>query len=116
MLMGDINFNVDTINSKFKEDINLTTSQTKTPNVKGYGYLRYLNKAASIDANLANILDNYSKSNTKEEQLKILPTLIKAWSNTANNINNNLNSNEKTNNNGTNKTKDQRAYDIFMSA
>ena len=116
MLMGDINFNVDTINSKFKEDINLTTSQTKIPNVKGYGYLRDLNKAASIDTNLANILDNYSKSNTKEEQLKILPTLIKAWSNTANNINNNLNSNEKTNNNGTNKTKDQRGYDIFMSA
>ena len=116
MLMGDINFNVDTINSKFKEDINLTTSQTKIPNVKGYGYLRDLNKAASIDTNLANILDNYSKSNTKEEQLKILPTLIKAWSNTANNINNNLNSNEETNNNGTNKTKDQRGYDIVISA
>ena len=115
MLMGDINFNVDTINSKFKEDINLTTSQTKIPNVKGYGYLRDLNKAASIDTNLANILDNYSKSNTKEEQLKILPTLIKAWSNTANNINNNLNSNEETNNNGTNKTKDQRGYDISLT-
>ena len=115
MLMGDINFNVDTINSKFKEDINLTTSQTKIPNVKGYGYLRDLNKAASIDTNLANILDNYSKSNTKEEQLKILPTLIKAWSDTSNNINNNLNPIEEPNNNDTDKTKDQRAYDISLT-
>lgn len=116
MLMGDINFNVDTINSKFKEDINLTTSQTKIPNVKGYGYLRDLNKAASIDTNLANILDNYSKSNTKEEQLKILPTLIKAWSDTSHNINNNLNPIEEPNNNDTDKTKDQRGYDIVISA
>ena len=115
MLMGDINFNVDTINSKFKEDINLTPSQTKIPNVKGYGYLRDLNKAASIDTNLANILDNYSKSNTKEEQLKILPTLIKAWSDTSNNINNNLNPIEEPNNNDTDKTKDQRAYDISLT-
>ena len=115
MLMGDINFNVDIINSKFKEDINLTTSQTKIPNVKGYGYLRDLNKAASIDTNLANILDNYSKSNTKEEQLKILPTLIKAWSDTSNNINNNLNPIEEPNNNDTDKTKDQRAYDISLT-
>ena len=115
MLMGDINFNVDTINSKFKEDINLTTSQTKIPNVKGYGYLRDLNKAASIDTNLANILDNYSKSNTKEEQLKILPTLIKAWSDTSNNINNNLNPIEEPNNNDTDKTKDQREYDISLT-
>lgn len=83
MLMGDINFNVDTINSKFKDGAPLSSEDMARANIKGFGLLRDLRSAAALNKELAAALDSYSRLNTKEEQLKALPALIKAWSETA---------------------------------
>ncbi|WP_346747226.1 calcium-binding protein, partial [uncultured Campylobacter sp.] len=81
--MGDLNFNVDTINSKFKDGAPLSSEDMARANIKGFGLLRDLRSAAALNKELAAALDNYSRLNTKEEQLKALPGLIKAWSETA---------------------------------
>ena len=81
--MGDLNFNVDTINSKFKDGAPLSSEDMARANIKGFGLLRDLRSAAALNKELASALDNYSRLGTKEEQLKALPGLIKAWSETA---------------------------------
>jgi|GEM_PF-6061374 len=81
--MGDLNFNVDTINSKFKDETPLSSEDMARANIKGFGLLRDLRSAAALNKELASALDNYSRLGTKEEQLKALPGLIKAWSETA---------------------------------
>ncbi len=81
--MGDLNFNVDTINSKFKDETPLNSEDMARANIKGFGLLRDLRSAAALNKDLAAALDNYSRLGTKEEQLKALPGLIKAWSETA---------------------------------
>ena len=81
--MGDLNFNVDTINSKFKDRAPLSSEDMARANIKGFGLLRDLRSAAALNKDLAAALDSYSRLGTKEEQLKALPGLIKAWSETA---------------------------------
>ena len=81
--MGDLNFNVDTINSKFKDETPLNSEDMARANIKGFGLLRDLRSAAALNKDLASALDSYSRLSTKEEQLKALPALIKAWSETA---------------------------------
>ena len=81
--MGDLNFNVDTINSKFKDETPLSSEDMARANIKGFGLLRDLRSAAALNKDLAAALDSYSRLSTKEEQLKALPALIKAWSETA---------------------------------
>ncbi|WP_297895960.1 polymorphic toxin type 44 domain-containing protein [uncultured Campylobacter sp.] len=81
--MGDLNFNVDTINSKFKDGAPLSSEDMARANIKGFGLLRDLRSAAALNKDLAAALDSYSRLSTKEEQLKALPALIKAWSETA---------------------------------
>ena len=81
--MGDLNFNVDTINSKFKDETPLNSEDMARANIKGFGLLRDLRSAAALNKDLAAALDSYSRLSTKEEQLKALPALIKAWSETA---------------------------------
>jgi len=81
--MGDLNFNVDTINSKFKDVAPLSSEDMARANIKGFGLLRDLRSAAALNKELAAALDSYSRLGTKEEQLKALPGLIKAWSETA---------------------------------
>uniref|UniRef100_UPI0026233209 calcium-binding protein n=1 Tax=uncultured Campylobacter sp. TaxID=218934 RepID=UPI0026233209 len=81
--MGDLNFNVDTINSKFKDGAPLSSEDMARANIKGFGLLRDLRSAAALNKELASALDSYSRLGTKEEQLKALPALIKAWSETA---------------------------------
>mgnify|MGYP000107054609 FL=1 len=81
--MGDLNFNVDTINSKFKDETPLNSEDMARANIKGFGLLRDLRSAAALNKELAAALDSYSRLGTKEEQLKALPGLIKAWSETA---------------------------------
>ena len=81
--MGDLNFNVDTINSKFKDGAPLSSEDMARANIKGFGLLRDLRSAAALNKDLAAALDSYSRLSTKEEQLKALPALIKVWSETA---------------------------------
>ena len=80
--MGDVDFNVNGINSKFKDEIKLSDEYKNLINLKGSGFLRDLNQAAVLNNDLKEILISYEKAKTKDEQLKILPNLVKAWSDT----------------------------------
>ena len=46
--MGDLNFNVDTINSKFKDGAPLSPEDMARANIKGFGLLRDLRSAAAL--------------------------------------------------------------------
>lgn len=46
--MGDLNFNVDTINSKFKDGAPLSSEDMARANIKGFGLLRDLRSAAAL--------------------------------------------------------------------
>ncbi len=80
--MADINFNVDTVSSKHKDDITLNQEQANQINLQGSGNLRDLNQAAVLSSTLNDILNNYKYANTKEEQLNLLPNLINEWAKT----------------------------------
>ncbi|WP_462106241.1 calcium-binding protein, partial [Campylobacter concisus] len=81
--MADINFNIDTISSKHKDDITLNNEQANQINLQGSGNLRNLNQAAILSSKLNDILNSYKQANTKEEQLNLLPKLIKEWAKTS---------------------------------
>ena len=81
--MADINFNVDTVSSKHKDDITLNQEQANQINLQGSGNLRDLNQAAVLSSTLNDILNNYKYANTKEEQLNLLPNLINEWAKTS---------------------------------
>ena len=81
--MADINFNIDTISSKHKDDITLNNEQANQINLQGSGNLRDLNQAAILSSKLNDILNSYKQANTKEEQLNLLPKLIKEWAKTS---------------------------------
>ena len=81
--MADINFNVDTVSSKHKDDIVLNQEQANQINLKGSGNLKDLNQAAVLSSTLNDILNSYKQANTKEEQLSLLPNLIQEWARTS---------------------------------
>ena len=58
--MGDLNFNVDTINSKFKDGAPLNSEDMARANIKGFGLLRDLRSAAALNKDLAAALDSSS--------------------------------------------------------
>ena len=80
--MGDLNFMYDSLYSKFTNHIDLTQEQMQSANLRGIGRLRDLREAAALSKDLASVLEQYSKAKTKEEQLKLLDSLIIEWAKT----------------------------------
>ncbi|MSN97126.1 calcium-binding protein, partial [Campylobacter sp. FMV-PI01] len=81
--IADVNFKVDSRDSIYNKGIFLDEKYANLTNLKGYGFLRDLNEAASLSENLFKTIKEYSNAITKEEQLKLLETLVKEWSNTS---------------------------------
>ncbi|WP_052137710.1 hypothetical protein [Campylobacter sputorum] len=80
--IADINLKVNTVDSKHNQGIVLDDKYINLPYIKGYGFLRDLNKAASLSTSLYNTLKTYINATTKDEQIKLLQTLVKEWSDT----------------------------------
>lgn len=89
-LIADLNFNVDTINRKFSNEVNLTADDLKRPNLKGTGFVRDLRIASSLDENLTNLINNYLVITTKQEQINLLSGIILNWAKTNQNFSSNF--------------------------
>ncbi len=81
-IMGDVNFSFDSASRLFTEVILLTSEQKKVINIAGMGYLRDLREAALLSTELNQIVAEYSRANTKNQQRELLPALILAWAKT----------------------------------
>ena len=86
--MADVNFSVDTFNRVFTDIIETTGTTGALPNLLGSGIVRDLRQAASLPTPdgqiLASILNQYSLSENKSEQLELLDDLVIAWADTGN--------------------------------
>ncbi|MBZ7984685.1 calcium-binding protein [Campylobacter sp. RM12647] len=90
-LLADINFSVSSIERVFKDKIKYSEEELNLANLKGYGVLRDLRDAACLDTKLKALLKDYSSTNSKEEQLNKLDSLIYAWANTNKALNKDFN-------------------------
>ncbi|WP_267523106.1 calcium-binding protein [Campylobacter sp. MG1] len=90
-LLADINFSVSSIERVFKDKIKYSEEELNLANLKGYGVLRDLRDAACLDEELKALLKDYSSTNSKEEQLNKLDSLIYAWANTNKALNKDFN-------------------------
>lgn len=82
-IMADINLSVDTMHSYYTDNLTLNDEESKVASIQGLGTLRDLNKAATLSGELSNVISAYSNASSKEEQLKLLPKLLKSWSKTS---------------------------------
>ena len=81
--MGDVNFSVNRLYSRYNPDVELTAEQRQTANLKGIGGLPDLQLAAAGYDELAGVLKTYSSLQTKSEQQELLAKLIEKWAATS---------------------------------
>ncbi|MBQ9682496.1 MAG: hypothetical protein IJV35_04415 [Neisseriaceae bacterium] len=81
--LADVNLSYDTVNTQYINNIELTAEQAKVANLKGFGFVRDLNQAATQSEDLNKAIAEYSQLETKDEQLKYLDTLAKTWAETS---------------------------------
>lgn len=87
--MGDVNFEIDSVHSEYKEHIALTEEQLKLPNLHGVGLVRDLREAAALSSELTQLIKAYQVASTKQAQQELLPDLMKAWARTSPNYTDN---------------------------
>jgi len=85
--LADINLAVDTFHTQFTDTIPATTNTETLPDMGGSGQVRSLRQAASLQTPegvaLANLLNQYAHATSRTEQMALLDTLLKAWSDTS---------------------------------
>ena len=80
--MGDLLLEVNTLYSRFKDNVKITPEQAKAANLSGIGRLRDLREAAALSNSLSTVLKAYTTANTREAQLKLLDSLVLNWAKT----------------------------------
>ncbi|VEI58132.1 Uncharacterised protein [Pasteurella multocida] len=83
-VMADINFSFNPFYSDFAEKLKLTEEQEKIINLRGIGRVRDLREAATLSAELNDLLQQYTIAKTREEQLALLPSILQKWAQTDN--------------------------------
>ncbi|MCG7411367.1 calcium-binding protein [Moraxella nonliquefaciens] len=78
-MMADLQFEHNSIYSRYTDSLELSDAQKELPNLKGMGRLRDLRQASALSENLTNLLTQYQSATTKTAQLALLPALINAW-------------------------------------
>ncbi|OBX87874.1 hypothetical protein A7456_07465 [Moraxella nonliquefaciens] len=81
-MMADLQFEHNSIYSRYTDSLELSDAQKELPNLKGMGRLRDLRQASALSENLTNLLTQYQSATTKTAQLALLPALINAWAET----------------------------------
>ena len=81
-IMGDLRLSADRLHSRYSNSIPLTDEQQQEVNLRGSGRLRDLREAAAQSSELAEVLQQYRKAASKEEQLALRHKLLKAWADT----------------------------------
>lgn len=78
----DLGFEVDTFRRAFVTEIPISTEAAKLPDMRGSGMVRDMREAASLSPAFAKKLTEYSTAASREEQLKLLDSLVTEWGNT----------------------------------
>ncbi|MBR5676417.1 MAG: hypothetical protein IKX14_08300, partial [Neisseriaceae bacterium] len=81
--MGDVNFEIDSVHSEYKEHIELTEEQLNLPNLHGVGLVRDLREAAALSSELTRLIKAYQTASTKQQQQALLPDLMHEWARTS---------------------------------
>ncbi len=81
-MMADLQFEHNSIYSRYTDSLELSDAQKELPNLKGMGKLRDLREATALSGRLTEVLAQYQSATTKTAQLALLPTLISEWVNT----------------------------------
>lgn len=87
--MGDVNFEIDSVHSEYKEHIELTEEQLNLPNLHGVGLVRDLREAAALSSELTRLIKAYQAASTKQQQQALLPDLMHEWARTSPNYTDN---------------------------
>ncbi|RVU35463.1 hypothetical protein EOE67_13890 [Rheinheimera riviphila] len=77
--MSSLFFAADTFRNSFNDKIPLTERTEKLPDFAGSGGLRSLREAATLDDNLASLLETFSKATTRSEQLALVDDILWQW-------------------------------------
>lgn len=83
--MGDVNFNFSPVFSRYAEKIKVDARTRQLPNLGGIGRVRTLQKSAFNSPTLSTLLSKYKNTTTKQDQMTLLPELLKAWAMTDSN-------------------------------
>src|SRR5581483_10635198 len=82
-VMGDFNFNNDTIHSQYTDHIAVPGDIVALPDIQGLGKLRDLREAAALSPALAQDLKDFAAATTRGEQRSILINLLYDWAKTS---------------------------------
>ncbi|HEU5012204.1 MAG TPA: hypothetical protein VFT66_06650, partial [Roseiflexaceae bacterium] len=82
-VMGDFNFNNDTIHSQYTDQIAVPDDIAALPDMQGIGTLRSLHEAAALSPALAADLKAFAAATTRADQMAILDTLLFDWAKTS---------------------------------
>ncbi len=80
---GALDLAVDAFHREFTEKIEISGAVALLPNMRGSGVLRDLHEAASLNGDLAGLLQNYAVSPTRAEQMAVIDELLAKWVSTA---------------------------------
>ena len=80
---GALDFAVDTFHREFTKPLEISHAAAQLPNIRGSGVLRDLREAASINEDLAGLLQNYTCLSTHTEQVAVIDELLASWASTA---------------------------------
>ena len=80
--MEDINFTNDAVHSQYIDQVAVSDTVAKLPNLKGFGRLADLHQAAMKSPELAAALENYSHFTTRAEQKVALDNIMILWAKT----------------------------------
>jgi Ca2+-binding RTX toxin-like protein len=80
---GNLNLTQNAFYREFTDQIALTGQAQSLPAMQGSGGVRDLRQAASLSADLADLLANFATRTTRAEQQALLDGLLKTWSETS---------------------------------
>ena len=78
-ILADVNFNKDTIHSRYQTKVALSDTVAKLPNVYGSGRLLDIQQAAMKSNELAKLLEQYIATNSRSSQQSLLDKIMLAW-------------------------------------
>lgn len=77
--MGDVNFNFSPVFSRYQDKMPVDAKTRQLPNLGGIGRVRTLQESAFNSPTLSTLLSKYKNTTTKQDQMTLLPKLLKAW-------------------------------------
>lgn len=81
--MAEINFAIDTFDTRFAHEIDVPASMKTLPAMQGSGNVRELRQAATQSSALQAVLNQFSTATSRDEQKALLDRLLTKWADTS---------------------------------